>query len=369
MNDEEGRDLAAKILTWFSQNRRPLPWRERYDPYEVWISEVMLQQTQMERGVTYFLRWMARFPDVAAVARASEEDILHAWEGLGYYRRARMLHAAAKAMMAQYGGRVPSEAIELEGLPGLGAYTVAAIRGIAFQQDVVTIDANVERVFARLLNVEQAPKKKAAAKLIRDAATRFLPSGQARDYNQALMEFGALVCGKVPQCEICPVCAHCVSRHLGVEKERPVREAKAAIIAVTAAHGLLMRDGAVLVSKRPEGGVWGGLWEFPGAHAHEGEDAKDATVRAFGVLGLRVAVGEELGRVRHAYTNHRLNALFYQVEMMAETPDFKNTPTTRWVTCDETARLAMPAHHRKLVERIKLAESVFSSRSKPESTM
>lgn len=359
LDDAEGAELAAQLLHWFAQNRRALPWREHYAPYAVWISEIMLQQTQMERGVTYFLRWMERFPDVAAVARATEEEILHAWEGLGYYRRARMLHAAAKAMMERHEGRVPESVDALKALPGLGEYTVAAIRGIAFQHDVVTIDANVERVFSRVLNIEEAPKKKVAAAVIRDAATRFLPPGRARDYNQALMEFGALVCGKVPHCEDCPVTKHCASRRVGVERERPVREEKAPVIAVSGVYGVLIHHGEVLVSKRPEGGLWGGLWEFPGATVKAGDTPKRALLQAFAGLGLTVTLGKELGRVKHGYTNHRLSAIFYRVEW----PNGPNGPhgtdnnsdaypavVTRWVPCNETDRLAMPAHHRKFEE-------------------
>ena len=157
MSPADEKAIARALLEWFRRFMRPLPWRRTYAPYEVWISEVMLQQTQMERGVGYFLRWMERFPDVSAVAAASDEDILNAWEGLGYYRRARFLHAAAKVMCERHGGRVPSEPEALAALPGLGAYTVAAIRGIAFNQDVVVVDANVERVFTRLLNIDVPP--------------------------------------------------------------------------------------------------------------------------------------------------------------------------------------------------------------------
>lgn len=357
MDQAEREAIARTLLDWFRGAMRPLPWRQSYHPYEVWISEVMLQQTQMERGVGYFLRWMERFPDVAAVAAASEEEILHAWEGLGYYRRARFLHQAAKAMCERHGGRVPSEPEALEALPGLGAYTVAAIRGIAFNQDVVVVDANVERVFSRLLDLDVPPKKREAALLIRKSATCLLPPGHAREYNQALMEFGALICKKVPQCPVCPLAPWCESRRRGVERKRPVPAPKAAVIPVRTGHGVLVHQGYALLVKRPEDGVWAGLWEFPGGETAGDEPASLAAERAFAGLGLAVRVGADLGCVRHGYTNHRLTARFFRMEsaagsdMTAAVAALAKRPDVRFVPWREIGGLAMPAHHRKLADR------------------
>lgn len=357
VDQAEQENMARALLDWFGRAKRPLPWRRTYAPYEVWISEVMLQQTQMDRGVGYFLRWMERFPDVGAVAAASEEEILSAWEGLGYYRRARFLHAAAKAMCERHGGRVPSDPEALAALPGLGAYTVAAIRGIAFNQDVVVVDANVERVFARLLNIDVPPRKRAAAALIRETARQLLPPGHARDYNQALMEFGALVCKKSPQCGVCPLISWCESRRLGVERERPVLAPKPAVVPVCTGHGILVHQGRALLVKRPEGGVWAGLWEFPGDELAGDEAPARAAERAFARLGLDVRTGDDVGSVRHGYTNHRLTARFFRMEarpgvdLAAALRALETRPDVRLVPCRETGSLAMPAHHRKLADR------------------
>ena len=357
MSPADEKAIARALLEWFRRFMRPLPWRRTYAPYEVWISEVMLQQTQMERGVGYFLRWMERFPDVSAVAAASDEDILNAWEGLGYYRRARFLHAAAKVMCERHGGRVPSEPEALAALPGLGAYTVAAIRGIAFNQDVVVVDANVERVFTRLLNIDVPPKKRAAAVLIGEAARCLLPTGHAREYNQALMEFGALVCRKVPLCIDCPLAAWCESRRLGVERERPVLAPKPAVIPVFTGHGVLVHGGRTLLAKRPEGGVWGGLWEFPGGEQVGDEPPARAAERAFATLGLAVRAKDDLGSVRHGYTNHRLTARFFRMEASPGVNldnvlrILEKRADVRLVPCRGTGALAMPAHHRKLADR------------------
>ena len=203
MPEEHTDAVQTALLDWFARHKRALPWRERYTPYEVWISEVMLQQTQMERGVAYFRRWMERFPDVAALAAAPEEDVLHAWEGLGYYNRARNLHKAARRIMAQ-GGGFPDTPEGIRALPGIGPYTAAAIASIAFNIPVACVDANVERVISRLFDVDSPVRQEPAASAIRQWAQRLLPPGKAREHNQAMMELGALICGKKANCPQCP---------------------------------------------------------------------------------------------------------------------------------------------------------------------
>ena len=332
---------------------RPLPWRKNYRPYEVWISEVMLQQTQMERGVRYFQRWMERFPDVAAVAAAPEEDILQAWEGLGYYRRARFVQAAAKVMMERHNGNVPDSEKALAALPGLGSYTVAAILSIAFNQDVLCVDANVERVCSRLLDLDEAPRRKKAARIIAEQAMRVLPRGNARLYNQALMELGALVCGKAPRCTECPVLQFCESRRRGVERERPVPEEKAATVDVRGAYGVLVRNNRVFLAKRPKHGLWGGLWEFPGAVCATGESPELAVKRVFrDNFKVHVNIVTPLGTVRHSYTNHKLEAAFFRVECTAEEWEYllAHGEGTALLPAD-ISNVAMPAHHRKLAAR------------------
>jgi A/G-specific adenine glycosylase len=352
---EEAPDIAASLLAWFEASKRPLPGRRSYLPYEIWISEVMLQQTRMDRGVEYFLRWMARFPDVAAVASAAEDDILHAWEGLGYYRRARCLHAAARIIQERHQGRIPSGADELSALPGLGAYTVAAIRGIAFRQDVVAVDANVERVFCRLLNLDLPPENRETARRIREQARLLLPSGKAREYNEALMELGALVCGKIPLCGRCPLSSRCASRRLGLERERPVRGKKELFLPVLAGYGVLVEQGRALLCRRPDSGLWGGLWEFPGGEAAAGETPARAVRRVFSErLGISVRVEAKLCILRHSYTNHRLTAHFFRVirdDHGREEPLPPENGALLLAGGRQLRNLAMPAHHRKLADK------------------
>lgn len=347
--------VAEALLRWFEIHKRPLPWRQQYTPYEIWISEVMLQQTQMERGVSYFLRWMTRFPDVRSVAEAPEEEILRYWEGLGYYRRARFLHQAANIMLEQYDGTVPDSMEALSALPGIGEYTVAAILGIAYERNIVSVDANVERVFSRLLNVDSPVKKNPAASFIRKEARRLLPDGRARAYNQALMELGALICGKTPQCSLCPLSVWCVARKLGLERERPVSAAKTSIVPVSSVHGILICERNVLLLQRAPSGLWGNMWEFPGVLI-KNETPEDALIQTMKNLGLPTEIIAPLGSVQHSYTNHKLTARFFRIDTvphlsMKEISARLGDNIHRFVPWNKTEELAMPAHHRKMAER------------------
>ncbi len=351
--------FAQALLGWFRQARRPLPWRVTYAPYHVWVSEIMLQQTQMERGVSYFQRWMAELPDIAAVAAASEETILRLWEGLGYYSRARNLHKAARVIMAEHGGVFPPSFEAIRALPGVGPYTAAAVASIAFQQDVPCIDANVERVLARVFDIGTPVKAEPAAARIRDLSACLLPHGQARDYNQAMMELGALVCGKKPQCAVCPLACCCQARHLGITADRPVPASKTAVKNVEAVTGILTHRGKVFIQKRLAGGLWGGLWEFPGGHVEEGEKPEDAAVREYWEeTGFRVRVREKLTVIRHNYTTYRITLHCYalalegaEAEQDAPQPPVLTAATAcRWEEEGPLAQWAMPAAHRKLAD-------------------
>ena len=211
--EEHIAELQTVLLQWFAQNQRSLPWRVSYTPYEVWISEVMLQQTQMERGVSYFKSWMRRFPDIASLAAASEEEVLRQWEGLGYYSRARHILTAARKIMAEHDGNFPSDLASIRALPGVGPYTAGAVASIAFGEKLPCVDANVERVVARIFDVDSPVKQDPAAGIIHQWALRLVPEGLAREHNQAMMELGATVCvpNTEPKCGECPVAASCAA--------------------------------------------------------------------------------------------------------------------------------------------------------------
>ena len=363
--EEHLDEVRDALLDWFSRHRRSLPWRGRYTPYEVWISEVMLQQTQMERGVAYFLRWMDRFPDVAALAAAREEDVLRAWEGLGYYNRARNLHRAARHIMAQ-GGVFPETPEAIRALPGIGPYTAAAIASIAFNVPVACVDANVERVVSRLFDVDSPVKREPAASLIRQWAATLLPPEKAREHNQAMMELGALVCGKKTRCGACPLERFCTARHLGIVHERPVPGRKSPVVPLTVASGVLVCHDRIFVQQRLNTGAWARLWEFPGGRVEPDESPADAVVREFlEETGFAVRVRRPCGVIRHGYTTFRVTLHCFILELEDENaaatrdeegrplPDVLTAATDcRWLSPEALATIALPAAHRKLADRL-----------------
>lgn len=354
--------LQEALLAWFAAHQRPLPWRVNYTPYEVWISEVMLQQTQMERGVDYFTRWMARFPDLASLAAASEDEVLRLWEGLGYYSRARHVLAAARQIMEKHAGVFPSALEDIRALPGVGPYTAGAVASIAFGEKLPCVDANVERVLSRVFDVDSPVKQEPAASAIRALALRLVPEGLAREHNQAMMELGALVCGKKPRCAACPLAVFCVSRHLGIVDQRPVPGKRAALTPLEVVTGVLRLGKRVFVQKRPASGVWGNLWEFPGGRIEPGESPEQAVVREFmEETGFRVCVDKNYGVIRHGYTTYRITLYCFGLNLVEETkhddapldpPLLTAASEARWVTPAGLEDLAMPAAHRKLADKL-----------------
>ncbi len=253
--------IAGALLAHFDATRRAMPWRETSDPYAIWVSEIMLQQTRVDTVIPYWERWLERFPTVEALAEAELDDVLKEWEGLGYYSRARNLHSAARVVRERFNGRVPAEPETLRELPGVGEYTAGAVASIAFDVPTPAVDGNVRRVLSRLYDLESATPAQ-----LRDLAAELVPGERPGDFNQALMELGATVCTpRSPACDACPVASWCQARKLGVQELRPLpRERKAVPEEVVETAVIIRDDGAVLLVRRPEDGLLGGLWEFPG---------------------------------------------------------------------------------------------------------
>lgn len=351
--------LVEALLDWFARNMRPLPWRREYDPYHVWVSEIMLQQTQMDRAVAYFERWMRRFPTLRSVAEADPDEALKLWEGLGYYSRVRNLHKAAREIARRHGGELPLDHDALRALPGIGEYTAGAILSIAGNEPVPAVDANVERVFARIFDIDAPVKSPIAANYIRHIAAALIPPGQARMFNQALMELGALICGRVPRCGTCPLARFCQARRLGIVADRPVPGKKYGYTALEIISGVLMHEGRIFIQKRLDSGVWAGLWEFPGGRLEPGEEPGQGVVREFlEETEFSVAVRAYLGVVRHAYTRYRI-AMHCFMCGFAATPANGGRPPEpvlhaatdyRWVRPVELERYTLPAGHRKLLD-------------------
>ncbi|HML53539.1 MAG TPA: A/G-specific adenine glycosylase [Solidesulfovibrio magneticus] len=356
----ENADFVPLLLDWFAQNRRDLPWRRTYDPYGVWVSEIMAQQTQLDRVAVYFERFMARFPSVAALASADETEVLKAWEGLGYYSRARNLLAAARRVMAEHDGRLPADFAALRALPGVGDYTAGAVAAIAHGQDHVAVDANVLRVLARVCDIDAPIKEPAGKAQATSLARELLPPGRARDYGEALMEFGALLCRpRNPDCPACPLAEHCAARRLNIVADRPVLSKSKDITPLNVATGVLVHAGRIFIQKRLPKGAWANLWEFPGGRIEAGETPEQAVVREFAEeTGFATRVETKLAVIRHGYTTYRvtLHCCLLRLTDVPETaplpePTLTAAQESLWAAPDELSRYAFPAGHRKLIEQ------------------
>ena len=334
-------EFSAKILDWYDKHARSLPWRMPGgggDPYAVWVSEIMLQQTRVDTVIPYYRRWLGLFPTVSALADAPEQSVLSAWEGLGYYSRARNLHKAAKMVVSEFGGEIPREVAQLRRLPGIGRYTAAAIASIAFNQDVATLDGNLRRVFARVFDVSLPADSPAGEEVLWALAQEHLPAGRAGDYSQALMDLGASIClPKHPLCLVCPLRELCVARALGIQEQRPILKPKASVPHKLKAAAVILRDGCALLSQRPAKGLLGSLWEFPAVEV----DADQAEALAAAIeteYRLRVRPLARVGEFRHAYTHFTLTESVWDCELIEKGGE---TPPLRWVAIKELENYPM----------------------------
>jgi A/G-specific adenine glycosylase len=340
---------------------RDLPWRRDRSPYAVWISEVMLQQTQVATVIPYFERWLARFPDVPALAAASLDDVLKAWEGLGYYARARNLRRAAQAMVERHGGHVPAQRTALLALPGIGRYTAGAILSIAFGQPEPVLDGNVRRVLCRIYDVSGDPRLPAVEERLwslSEAVMRAAGEGAAGAVNEGMMELGALVClPATPDCPACPVREECLAFARGTVAERPARARRPQTPHYDVAAAVVTReDGRVLIARRPPAGLLGGLWGFPSVAAQDGEALAAAAARAvFERTGMIARVGAQIATVKHAYTHFRITLAAFEASV--ERATFDGDEDARWVSVDELDAVALPVTDRKVA-------SAFLSRTK-----
>jgi A/G-specific adenine glycosylase len=300
---------APLLLAWYDAAGTALPWRGETDPYRVWLSEIMLQQTQIETVKPYYARFLALFPTVEALAAAALDAVLKAWEGLGYYSRARNLHRCAQAVVREHGGRFPETADALLALPGIGRYTAGAIASIAFGGRAAVLDGNVIRVFSRLLDLADEVTRPAVLARLWAQAEAWLPAARAGDYNQALMDLGRLICTpKRPACAACPLAERCRARAAGTQPMRPVKAARKPTPHHQVAAGLIWDDaGRLLIGQRPADGLLGGLWEFPGGKQEPGETLAECLARELREeLAITVEVGELFTTVEHAFTHFRI---------------------------------------------------------------
>jgi A/G-specific adenine glycosylase len=345
--------LSGELIAWSRRRARPLPWRGARDPYRIWVSEIMLQQTRTETVVSYYRRFLKKFPTAGRLARSGLSSVLKAWEGLGYYSRARNLHRAA-ILLAERGGRLPRTAAEWEELPGVGRYTAAAIASLAFEQPAAALDANARRILVRLYayrrTVADERSRKELTALYHDARGAAAPGA----FFQALMDLGQLVCvPRGPLCGECPVAKECASKKLGIQNRPPTDAARGSTPHFDVTAAVIFRAGRVLIARRPEGKLLGGMWEFTGGKRERGETLPACLRRELKEeLGVTVRVRERILKVEHAFSHFRITLHVFRCDGLRGAPKPIGAAEVRWVRIRDLRRYPMGKADRITAETI-----------------
>ncbi len=345
--------LRLQLLTWYAQAGRQLPWRNIDDAYAIWVSEIMLQQTQVKTVQPYYSRWLAEFPTVAALATAELQTVLKAWEGLGYYARARNLHQAAQRLVAEHGGQIPQDFAQLTALPGIGRTTAGGILSSAFNQPYAILDGNVKRVLARLTALEVPPAKALTA--LWQVSERLLDPDNPRDFNQALMDLGATLCTRrQPDCSHCPWRVHCRAYNLNVQSEIPMAEPKGPLPHKQIGVAVIWNDQhQILIDRRKQEGLLGGLWEFPGGKIEPNETVEDCIRREIlEELGIHIEVGKPLCTVTHAYSHFKVTLNVHHCTYISGEPQPIECDEIRWVTLDALEKYPFPKANIQIIEAL-----------------
>ena len=351
---KHSQDFRDALLTWFKAYQRDMPWRHTEDPYRIWVSEVMLQQTQVKKVVAYYERFIARFPDVHHLAAARLQDVLKVWEGLGYYARARNLHKAAQVVVDELDGKIPVDYASFRKLPGVGDYSAAAVQSIAFNAPYAAVDGNIKRVLARLFLIETPINDAKSAKVFQQRADELLDSNAPGFFNQAMMELGATVCRpQSPTCLVCPVNSFCEVFQTAQQDKFPYRRETKPIPEHHLAVGVIYRDNKVLLTQRQLDGLLGGLWEFPGGQLVEGETAETACDRHIAdVVNLSVTNVRYLTQVKHAYTHFKVVVDVFQCEYQAGEVVLKGPRDAKWVEVTALRDYPLPRVTHKFLEKL-----------------
>lgn len=351
-SETERKGIQQRVLRWFEKNQRLLPWRQTRDPYAIWVSEVMLQQTQVATVVAYYKRFLKAFPTVKALAKADLSRVLRVWEGLGYYGRARSLHQAARVVVDHFGGHLPDNLEALQRLPGIGRYTAGAILSIAYNQKAPVLDGNVKRVLSRLFALSEEPNGSKSQNLFWDLAETLLPEGHAGTFNQGLMELGATICTpKSPFCSKCPLNTYCKGTASGSPENYPVRRSRKRIPHITALGALVRKNGRVLLRQRPIKGLLGGLWEFPNWTFRDKVDHRRELRNLLRAKrGSKAQVGQYLGSFDQTFSHFKLTLHVYLCHSAAGSIEGK------WIPVKSLASVPMPRLHRRIANRLVTAE-------------
>ncbi len=346
--------LSSRLLTWYHKNKRSLPWRDHPDPYAIWVSEIMLQQTRVETVIPYFERWMSIFPSIKKLAKASEQQVLTTWEGLGYYSRARNLHKAAQIVVKIHHGKLPRDVDDLRALPGIGRYTVGAIASIAFGMDEPTLDGNLRRVYSRIFDVTEPADSSVGEKKLWELAAKCLPKGQAGDYNQALMDLGATIClPRNPHCLICPLMKKCKALQAGTQEQRPVLKLKKRLPHFDQVAAVIVKSGSLLLARRPSKGLLGGMWEFPngrivsktGVEVRPAKEFESVLSKAYPFI---VQKKEALGIVQHTYSHFSVTVYPFICKLVSDS----KIKDLRWVRIEELDKYPMGKIDRQIAMQV-----------------
>lgn len=355
---------ANDLLDWYFIHRRELPWRESRDPYAIWVSEIMLQQTRVGTVIPYYRRFMDRFPTVCDLANASLDDLMKLWEGLGYYRRAVHMHKAAKTVCFEQDGQFPATAAGLQKLTGIGTYTSAAIASIAYGEPVAAVDGNVYRVMARFYGLESDLRKTETQREIHTLAQKALSKADPGSFNQSLMDLGSEICTpSSPSCTSCPLSSDCIAFHQTktdtIPYKSPAKKSPHHVIGV----GVIRSDeGTYLIAKRPLNGMLGGLWEFPGGKKESGESIRECVVRELREeLGTDVITLNKLAEIDHAYSHFTITMHAYLCEIRSGIPEKRHHDELRWVTPAEMELFSFPKANKVLIGVIQEASETGDS--------
>jgi len=352
-------DLRRSLLTWYAHHGRQLPWRSTRDPYAIWISEIMLQQTQVKTVIPYYQRWLAELPTIADLAQTDQQSVLKLWQGLGYYARARNLHRAAQQILGDYEGKFPQNLDQVLALPGIGRTTAGGILSAAFDQPIAILDGNVKRVIARLVALAVPPNR--ALNLLWHLSEILLDPDQPRNFNQALMDLGATVCmARSPLCHDCPWQNACQAHQLQLQTTLPMTESKSPLPHKVIGVAVIWNQaGQVLIDRRPQEGLLGGMWEFPGGKIELGETIEACIQREIQEeLAIDVAVGDRLTTVEHAYTHFRITLNVFHCRHLRGTPQPLASDEIRWVNLNQLDQYPFPRANVAIIKALKQLETV-----------
>lgn len=348
-------ELRKMLIAWYQKNHRKLPWRETSDPYPIWVSEVMLQQTQVKTVIPYYQNFIRRFPTIKKLAGTNLQEVLKAWEGLGYYARARNLHRAAKIILTRHQGKVPDTHQAIRSLPGVGDYIAAAVLSIAYKQPVAVLDGNVKRVLARVFCIKAPVNASAFHKLFQKSADALLDKNQPDVFNQAMMELGALVCHpKTPQCTLCPLAEYCRAFQEDAVEDYPQRIKPIKTPTHHVAVGVILKKGRMLITQRKPDGLLGGLWEFPGGKINKTERAADACLREIKEeTNITAEIIEPIATVKHAYTHFKIVMEVFLCKYRSGRVKLSGPVAHRWIRLNELEKYPFPKANHKFFEALK----------------